>query len=68
MEVKDANRNILKDGDAVKLIKDLKLKGTSTTIKRGTAVKNVRLTDNPDEIDCRINKMSVVLRTEFVKK
>ena len=68
MEVKDANRNILKDGDAVKLIKDLKLKGTSTTIKRGTAVKNIRLTDNPDEIDCRINKMSVVLRTEFVKK
>ena len=68
MEVKDANRNILKDGDAVKLIKDLKLKGTSTTIKRGTAVKNIRLTDNPDEIDFRINKMSVVLRTEFVKK
>ena len=68
MEVKDANGNILKDGDAVKLIKDLKLKGTSTTIKRGTAVKNIRLTDNPDEIDCRINKMSVVLRTEFVKK
>ena len=68
MEVKDANRNILKDGDAVKLIKDLKLKGTSTTIKRGTAVKNVRLTDNQDEIDCRINKISVVLRTEFVKK
>tara|TARA_B100000780_G_C21067103_1_gene429178 strand:+ start:819 stop:1025 length:207 start_codon:yes stop_codon:yes gene_type:complete len=68
MEVKDANGNILKDGDAVKLIKDLKLKGTSTTIKRGTAVKNVRLTDNQDEIDCRINKISVVLRTEFVKK
>ena len=68
MEVTDANGNILKDGDAVKLIKDLKLKGTSTTIKRGTAVKNVRLTDNQDEIDCRINKISVVLRTEFVKK
>ena len=68
MDVKDANGNILNDGDAVKLTKDLKLKGTSTTIKRGTTVKNIRLTDQADEIDCRINKMSIVLRTEFVKK
>ncbi|MEJ6625308.1 MAG: alkylphosphonate utilization protein [Flavobacteriaceae bacterium] len=68
MDVKDANGNILKDRDTVKLTKDLKLKGTSTTIKRGTAVKNIRLTESPDEIDCRVNKMSIVLRTEFVKK
>jgi len=68
MEIKDANGNILTDGDTVKLIKDLKFKGTSTTIKRGTSVKNIRLTDNTGEIDCRVNKMNIVLRTEFVKK
>jgi protein PhnA len=68
MDVKDANGNMLNDGDTVKLTKDLKLKGTSTTIKRGTTVKNIRLTDHADEIDCRINKMNIVLRTEFVKK
>lgn len=66
--VKDANNNELKDGDTVKLIKDLKLKGTSSTLKRGTTVKNIRLTDNENEIDCRVNKMSIVLKTEFVKK
>ncbi|MEJ6795717.1 MAG: alkylphosphonate utilization protein [Flavobacteriales bacterium] len=68
MEVKDASGKILSDGDTVTLSKDLKLKGTNTVIKRGTKVKNIRLTDNPDEIDCRVNKMSIVLRTEFVKK
>ena len=68
MIVKDANNNELKDGDTVKLIKDLKLKGTSTTLKRGTTVKNIRLTDSENEIDCRVNKMSIVLKTEFVKK
>jgi|TARA_B100000787_G_scaffold161865_1_gene142066 protein PhnA len=68
MIVKDANNNELKDGDTVKLIKDLKLKGTSTTLKRGTTVKNIKLTDSESEIDCRVNKMSIVLKTEFVKK
>ena len=68
MEVKDASGKILSDGDTVTLSKDLKLKGTNTVIKRGTKVKNIRLTDNPDEIDCRVNTMSIVLRTEFVKK
>ena len=68
MDVKDANGNKLLYGDTIKLIKDLKLKGTSTILKRGTTVKNIRLTDNANEIDCRINKMSLVLRTEFVKK
>jgi protein PhnA len=46
----------------------LKLKGTSTTLKRGTTIKNIRLTDSESEIDCRVNKMSIVLKTEFVKK
>ncbi len=68
MEVKDSNGNLLQDGDTVVLIKDLKVKGTSTTLKRGKVVKNIRLTDNEDEIDCRVDKVSMVLRTEFVKK
>lgn len=66
--VKDSNGNILNDGDSVTLIKDLKVKGTSTTLKRGTMVKNIRLTDNEDEVDCRVNKVQIVLRTEFLKK
>lgn len=68
MEVKDSNGNILNDGDSVTLTKDLKVKGTSTTLKRGTLVKNIKLTDDPAEIDCRVNKVQMVLRTEFVKK
>ena len=68
LEVKDSNGNLLQDGDAVTLIKDLKVKGTSTTLKRGTKVKNIRLTDDPDEIECRVQKTQMVLRTEFIKK
>lgn len=68
MDVKDSNGNILKDGDSVTVIKDLKVKGSSDVIKRGTMVKNIRLTDDPAEIDCRVNKTAMVLRTEFVKK
>ena len=68
MEVKDSNGNLLKDGDSVSVIKDLKVKGSSDVIKRGTMVKNIRLTDNPAEIDCRVNKTAMVLRTEFVNK
>ena len=68
MEAKDSNGNLLVDGDAVSVIKDLKVKGSSDVIKRGTMVKNIRLTDNPAEIDCRVNKTTMVLRTEFVKK
>lgn len=66
--VKDSNGTILKDGDSVTLIKDLKLKGSSTVLKRGTMVKNIKLTDDPQEIDCRVNKMDIVLRAEFLKK
>jgi len=68
MEVKDSNGNILNDGDTVTVIKDLKVKGSSDVIKRGTTVKNIRLTDDPAEIDCRVNKTAMVLRTEFVRK
>ncbi len=68
MEVKDSNGNLLNDGDSVTLIKDLKVKGSSTTLKRGTVVKKILLTDSEDEVDCRINGSSIVLRTEFLRK
>ena len=68
MEVKDSNGTLLNEGDTVTLIKDLKLKGSSTTLKRGTVVKKIKLTDNEDEVDCRINGSAIVLRTEFLKK
>jgi protein PhnA len=68
MEVKDSNGNVLNDGDSVTLIKDLKVKGSSLNLKRGTVVKKIKLTDNEDEVDCRINGSSIVLRTEFLKK
>lgn len=68
MEIVDSNGTELKDGDSVQLIKDLPLRGSSTVIKRGTTVKKIRLTDVPDEIDCKIDGMKIVLRTEFVKK
>jgi len=66
--VKDVNGNILADGDTVVLIKDLKVKGTSVTLKKGTTVKKIKLTEDDQEIDCRVNGTSIVLRTEFVKK
>jgi protein PhnA len=68
MEVKDSNGNILSDGDSVTLIKDLKVKGSSVNLKRGTVVKKIKLTSSEDEVDCRIDGMSLVLRTEFLKK
>jgi protein PhnA len=68
MDVKDSNGNMLQDGDSVTVIKDLTVRGSSDVIKRGTMVKNIRLTDDPAEIDCRVNKTAMVLRTEFVKK
>ncbi len=68
MEVKDSNGNVLSDGDSVTLIKDLKVKGSSINLKRGTVVKKIKLTDDLEEVDCRINGTSIVLRTEFLKK
>lgn len=67
--VKDSNGTPLSDGDAVTLIKDLKVKGTSVTLKRGTLVKNIRLTDDEDLVECNVDKVKgLVLRTEFLKK
>jgi protein PhnA len=67
--VRDSNGTPLNDGDSVTLIKDLKVKGTSTTLKRGTLVKNIRLTGDPAEIECNAEKVKgLVLRTEFLKK
>ena len=69
-ETRDSNGNELKDGDNVTLIKDLKVKGSGgITLKRGTMVKGIRLTGNPEEVDCRHEKVKgLVLRTEFLKK
>lgn len=64
----DSNGTELADGDAVTVIKDLKVKGSSMVIKRGTKVKSIRLTDNPEEVDCRIDGSSIVLKTCFLKK
>ena len=69
MDTHDSNGTILADGDSVTLIKDLRVKGTSVTLKRGTLAKAIRLTGDPDEIECRVEKVKgLVLRTEFVKK
>ena len=66
---RDAAGNVLADGDSVTLIKDLKVKGTSTTLKQGTVIRSIRLTEDPDEIDCRHDTIKgLVLRTEFVRK
>ncbi len=65
---KDSNGAELQDGDSVTVIKDLKVKGSSMVIKRGTKVKSIRLTDNHEEVDCKIEGSSIVLKTCFLKK
>jgi protein PhnA len=67
--VKDANGNILSDGDSVTIMKDLKVKGSSSTLKVGTKVKNIRLVDGDHNIDCKIDGFGAMsLKSEFVKK
>ncbi|MEG1001872.1 zinc ribbon domain-containing protein YjdM [Clostridium sp.] len=67
--VKDSNGNILADGDAVTVIKDLKVKGCSSALKKGTKVKNIRLVDGDHNIDCKIDGFGAMqLKSEFVKK
>ena len=68
MSVKDANGAELNDGDSVQVIKDLKVKGASTTLKRGTTYKNIRLTSKDEEIECGKGKSTIVLKTCFLKK
>jgi protein PhnA len=66
---KDANGNVLADGDTVTVIKDLKLKGSSTVVKAGTKVRNIRLIDGDHDIDCKIDGIGPMqLKTQFVKK
>lgn len=66
--VKDANGNVLADGDTVVLIKDLKLRGGSGVLKGGTKAKNIRLVDGDHEIDCKIDGVAMALKACFVKK
>ena len=69
MDVRDSNGTILKDGDTVILIKDLKVKGTSVVLKRGQVCKNIHLIDDEDLIECNVDKVKgLVLRVEFLKK
>jgi protein PhnA len=68
MDTKDSNGTILNDGDAVQVIKDLKVKGSSVNLKRGKTLKNIRLTDNPEHVECREGKTTMVLKTCFLKK
>lgn len=67
--VTDANGNVLADGDTVSVIKDLKVKGTSSVVKVGTKVKNIRLVDGDHDIDCKIDGIGAMkLKSQFVKK
>ena len=67
--VRDANGNVLSDGDNVSVVKDLKVKGTSSVVKVGTKVRNIRLVDGDHNIDCKIDGIGAMsLKSEFVKK
>lgn len=68
MAVKDSNGNELSDGDSVQVIKDLKVKGSTTTLKQGKVFKNIRLTSSAEEVECRDGKSTLVLKTCFLKK
>ncbi|MBS0620265.1 MAG: alkylphosphonate utilization protein [Verrucomicrobia bacterium] len=68
MSVKDSNGTELKNGDSVTVIKDLKVKGASMTIKRGTLYKDIRLTEDEEEVECGKGRNTIVLKTCFLKK
>ena len=68
MDVKDANGNLLSEGDSVTLINDRKVKSSSLRLKRGTLVKNIHLTNNPEEIEGKVNNIKMVLKSCFIKK
>ncbi len=68
VQVRDANGSVLVDGDAAILIKDLKVKGSSITLKKGTRIKSIRLVSGDHEIDCKIDNTSFMLKAEFLKK
>ena len=66
--VKDSNGNVLSDGDSVTVIKDLKVKGSSTTLKAGTKIKRIRLVEGDHEVDCKVDGMGVMLKAKFLKR
>ncbi|WP_214855704.1 zinc ribbon domain-containing protein YjdM [Exiguobacterium sp. s166] len=67
--IRDANGNVLSDGDTITVIKDLKVKGTSLVVKQGTRVKGIRLVDGDHDIDCKIDGLGAMkLKSKFVKK
>jgi len=68
MEIKDSVGNILNDGDTIVLTKTLKIKGMSKTLKRGDKIKNIRLINDFSNIECRVGKSLIVLKTCFIKK
>lgn len=68
MPVKDSNGNLLNEGDSVILVKSLPVKGTSVTLKKGMVIKNIRLTNSEEEIECKVDKVKMVLKTCFLKK
>jgi protein PhnA len=68
MDTKDSNGTALVDGDSVQVLKDLKVKGSSKSLKRGKLFKNIRLTSKAEEIECRDGKTTLVLKTCFLKK
>ena len=68
METKDSVGNALNDGDTVIVSKTLKVKGMSKTLKRGDKIKNIRTIGDPQNIECRIGKNQLVIKTQFIKK
>ena len=68
MAVRDSNGTEISAGDSVQVIKDLKVKGSSDVLKRGTVYKNIRLTDDEEQIECGKGKATIVLKTCFLKK
>ena len=69
VRAQDANGNVLQDGDTITVIKDLKIKGSSSVVKVGTKVKNIRLVEGDHDIDCKIDGIGAMqLKSEFVKK
>jgi protein PhnA len=66
--VADANGNLLVTGDAVTVIKDLKVKGSSMTLKAGTKIKNIRIVEGDHDVDCKVDGMGVMLKSKFLKK
>ncbi|GAA5093281.1 zinc ribbon domain-containing protein YjdM [Wohlfahrtiimonas larvae] len=68
LTAKDAHGNILRDGDSVTVIKDLKVRGSSMVVKQGTMIKSIRIVEGDHNLDCKVNGTSLQLKSEFMKK